>query len=241
MESAAIVVIGNEVLSGKVRDENSPYLVGDLRELGVPVRRIATIPDEIDVIAETVRALSDGFAHVITCGGVGPTLDDVTFEGIARAFGLTIESEPTLERIIRDHFGDRLTDAHLRMARVPVGTELWWEEGLPWPATRVRNVLVLPGSPELVTRKWALIRERYRTAPFTLRRVYLSIDEALIATALEDVDRAWPTVDIGSYPVFAPKDHMTQITFESKDAAAVDEAVEAFVARLPDGALVRMD
>jgi len=241
MDTAAIVVIGNEVLSDKVKDRNSPFLISELRGLGVAVKRVSTIPDEVDVIAETVGGLSTTFGHVITCGGVGPTLDDVTFEGVARAFDVELVPEPTLDRIIREHFGERVAEAHLRMARVPEGTELLWEDGMSWPATRVRNVLVLPGSPELLARKWASIKERFRSTPFALRRVYLRVDEALIAADLIAVDDAHPAVDLGSYPVFEPRDHKTEVTFESKDPAAVDAAVDSFIARIGTQDVVGVD
>lgn len=240
-EAAAIVVIGDEILSGKVQDRNSPFLISELRALGLPVKRVMTIPDDVEVIARTVRELAEAFAHVITCGGVGPTLDDVTFEGIARAFDVRLATEPTLERIIREHAGERTTPAHLRMARLPEGTELWWEEGFPWPATRMRNVLVLPGAPELVERKWAAIRERFRSTPFVLRRIYLTVDEAAIAADLEAVDAAFPSVDLGSYPVFSPVDHQTQITLESKSADAVEAAVKALLSRIDASLVARLD
>ncbi|MAB88124.1 MAG: hypothetical protein CMJ90_01530 [Planctomycetes bacterium] len=241
MNAAAIVVIGNEILSGKVQDRNSPFLIRELRELGVPVKRVATIPDEVDVIGETVRRYADRFAHVITCGGIGPTLDDVTFEGIARAFDLPLRPEPALERVIREHVGERITDAHLRMTKLPEGTELLWAEGLPWPATYIRNVLALPGSPELVEKKWRAIRERFRASPFVLCRIYLGIDEAAIAADLQAVDAAFPSVDIGSYPVFAPVDHETEITLECKDAEVVAAAKQALLSRLEPSVVVRIE
>ncbi len=241
MDAAAIVVIGNELLSGKVQDKNSPFLIGELRELGMPVKRIVTIPDEIDVIAGTVGECAATFAHVITCGGIGPTLDDVTFEGIARAFDVPLVTDPTLERIIREQVGDRITDAHLRMAQLPEGSELLWDGGLSWPATRIRNVLVLPGSPELVERKWGAVRERFRAAPFILRRIYLAVDEAAIAVDLQEIDTEFPSVAVGSYPVFAPVDHETQITLESKDVGAVEASVKALIGRLHPSIVVRTD
>ncbi len=238
---AAILIIGNEVLSGRVRDENSPFLVDELRGLGVRLGRIITVPDDIPVIASVVSELSGQFDHVITCGGVGPTLDDVTFAGLAKGFGVPLTLEPTLERVVKEHLGDKVTDAHLRMATVPEGAQLVWATGTSWPTILVRNVLVLPGSPELVKEKWALVRERFRTDPFIVRRVLLCTDEAVIADSLEAVDEAFPSVNLGSYPVFEPEDHETLVTFESKDQEAVSGAVESFVSRLDPAVVVRIE
>ncbi len=242
MDSTGIIIIGNEILSGKVRDENSPFLIDDLRELGMPVGRVAVIPDTTEVIAEVVGRWARQFTHVVTCGGVGPTMDDVTFAGIADAFTCGLVTEPTLARIIREHLGDRVTEAHMRMALVPEGTELLWAEGQSWPVILVRNVMVLPGSPELVREKWTSVRERFRAAPFALRRVFLRIDEASIAADLLTVDAGFPAVQMGSYPAsLAPVDHQTEVTFESKDRDAVERAVQAFLCSLEPNVVVRVE
>ena len=136
---AAILIIGNEVLSGRVRDENSPFLIGEFFDLGVRLGRIVTVPDDITAIGSVVAEVSARFNHVITCGGVGPTLDDVTFAGLAAGFQVPLTLEPTLERIIRDHLGDRVTEAHLRMATIPEGAQLVWAAGASWPGSPTRR------------------------------------------------------------------------------------------------------
>ena len=121
MKRAGIIVIGNEVLSGKVEDLNSNYLMGELRELGVPVGHVSIIPDDLDLIAAEVRGLSERFDYVFTTGGVGPTHDDMTFEGVGRAFGLGLEESAELIRVIRDFFGEGVSPAYFRMAMIPTG------------------------------------------------------------------------------------------------------------------------
>lgn len=239
--TAAIIVIGNEILSGKVRDENGPFLVTEMRELGLPVCRIHVIPDDVSVIAATVRDAASLATFVFTCGGVGPTLDDVTFEGVARAFDEPLVRHPELAQIIRDHLGDGTTESHLKMADVPNSTELIRAEGLPWPAARVRNVMVFPGSPELVRVKWQALRERFRQMPFVLRRVFTTLDEGLVAPHLDAIAAAWPEVDLGSYPLWKPTDYSVQVTLEGKDEARVESALKDLLDRLDSTTIVRVE
>src|ERR1700752_626724 len=112
--SAGIVIIGNEILSGKTADTNSTFLTRELSKLGVDVRRIAVIPDDLDEIAATVRDFHPRFDFVFTSGGVGPTHDDITIEGIARAFGRRVVREPELERKLRDFYKEKVNDARLK-------------------------------------------------------------------------------------------------------------------------------
>ena len=119
--SCALVVVGNEILSGKVQDSNAYFAARELRKIGVALARIATIPDELDLIAGEVAYCSRNFDFVITSGGVGPTHDDLTMEGVARAFNRRLVMNPVLEKLIREHFRERSLDAGLRMAQVPDG------------------------------------------------------------------------------------------------------------------------
>jgi molybdenum cofactor synthesis domain-containing protein len=239
--TVAIIVIGNEILSGKVRDENSPYLVRELRALGRSICHIHVIPDDVDVIAEVVRGAASRFADVITTGGVGPTLDDLTFAGVAQAFQVPLVHQPELERVIRLHLGDHVNANHLRMAYVPEGTEFIWSGDLPWPATRMRNVLVLPGTPELVRLKWIVIRERYRAPPFALRRLYLNLEEGLVAPHLDAVHVLHPGVELGSYPQFDDRTYAVMVTLEAKDAAQVSAALEDLRSRFDPNEIFGVD
>src|SRR4026209_1289538 len=117
--TAGIVVIGNEILSGKVTDTNSSFLTRGLRAMGVDVRRISVIPDDLDDIAGTVRRLHETFDLVFTSGGVGPTHDDIAIEGIARAFERRVGRESELERKLRDFYKKKVNDARLKMSEVP--------------------------------------------------------------------------------------------------------------------------
>jgi len=230
--TAAIVVIGDEILSGKFADENAAFLIGELRALGVELRRVVMIPDELDDIAATVVELARRVDHVFTSGGVGPTHDDLTMAGISRGFGTRVVREPELEKRVRAYYGDRLAEANLRLADVPEGAVLVWGHDQIWPVVSYQNVYILPGVPTLFRRKFVDIRDRFRTEPVTVARVYLDADEGAIATDLDAVVAAFAAVRIGSYPRFAERDFRVMITLEGRVAEQVAAALAMLVQRL---------
>jgi molybdenum cofactor synthesis domain-containing protein len=188
--TAALVVIGNEILSGKVADTNSSYLAKELRALGVSLRRIVVIPDEIDTIGATVRELAPQHEVVFTSGGVGPTHDDVTIAGIARGLGRAVIRHPSLESKLREFFGECVNDARLKMAEVVEGTELLFEGNVSFPTLRVENIYVLPGIPEIFRQKFDALRQRFAADPFHLRAIYTCEPESAIAESLNRVSTA---------------------------------------------------
>jgi molybdenum cofactor synthesis domain-containing protein len=239
--TAAILVIGDEILSGKTDEQNARFLIGELRELGVALRRILTVPDDVEEVAAAARELSEHFNHVFTSGGVGPTHDDVTITGIARAFNRPVIRHPELEAKIRSYFGDEADESRLRMADVPEGAELIPAADLRWPVLACGNVYILPGVPELFRRKFAAIRERFRVEPFFARVVYTQEDEFDIAQRLQEIADAHPQVGIGSYPNFSTPEYRVKLTLESKDAAALEAAYAALLAALDRERLVRSE
>jgi len=240
-KTAAIVVIGNEILTGKSEDKNAIYLIGELYKLGVALRRIVVIADDVAEIAQTVRACADGFDYVFTSGGVGPTHDDVTIEGIARAFDRRVVRVPELEAMLRGYFGEAINEARLRMADAPDGSELIRAEGLRWPVLATENVFVLPGVPELFRSKFEAIRERFRGEPFYTSAIYTREDEFDIAPRLDRVAAGNPEVEIGSYPTFTREDYRVKITIESKGEAAVERARGELLELLDPALLARGD
>ena len=232
MATAGIAIIGDEILSGKFADENAAFLIGELRSLGVDLKRIVMIPDELDEIAATVTDLAARFDHVFTSGGVGPTHDDVTIEGIARGFGVRVVREPELERRVRAYWGAKLADPNLRLADVPEGCELVYGKDQVWPVVAYRNVYILPGVPALFKRKFVDIRDRFRTDPVTTARVYVDADEGQIAADLDVVVAAFPSVKIGSYPRFSERDFKVLLTLEGRVTGDVAGALALLVERL---------
>jgi FAD synthetase len=240
-KTAAIVVIGNEILTGKSEDKNASFLIGELHKLGVALRRVIIVPDDVDTIAKAVRDCASEFDHVFTSGGVGPTHDDVTIEAIARAFDRAVVRHPELEAMLRGYFGDDADAARMRMADTPDGAELIREKGLRWPVLAMENVYVLPGVPELFRSKFEAIRERFRAEPFHISEIYTREDEFDIAPRLDKVAAENPDVEIGSYPTFTRDDYRVKITIESKEAAAVERARKALLELLDPDAIARME
>jgi len=241
MPTAGILVIGNEILSGKVVDTNSPYLCRELRALGVDVERIVTIPDAIDVIAEHVRVMSETYDFVLTSGGIGPTHDDLTVEGVAAAFGRPLEqSESILERL-RRAVGGEPNASQKKMAQVPAGSNLLDAGDLWFPLVVVGNVYIFPGIPELLRKKFESARERFRGVPFVLKRVYVRSMESEIAEDLHALLRQFPDLLLGSYPRIQEEAFRVLLTLESRDAGYVQQALDALLERLPSAAVFKVE
>jgi molybdenum cofactor synthesis domain-containing protein len=239
--TAAILVIGDEILSGKVEDANARLLIGELRELGVALRRILVVPDDVDDVARAVRELSARFDHVFTSGGVGPTHDDVTIVGIAVAFETPVIRHPELERRLKAYFGEAAGESKLRMADVPENAELLEMPDWRWPVLLCRNVYILPGVPELFRKKFLAMRERFRVEPFFSHAVYTLEEEFDIAAVLREIADANPAVAIGSYPNFATPDYKVKVTLESKDDAALEACFAALMTKLDAVRIVRSE
>jgi molybdenum cofactor synthesis domain-containing protein len=241
MPSAGILVIGNEILSGKVVDTNSPYLCRELRALGVDVERIVTIPDAIDVIADNVKSMSQAYDFVITSGGIGPTHDDLTVEGVAAAFGLPLERSESVEARIRGTIGKEPNASQLKMAQVPLGATLVDSGDLWFPLVVVENVYILPGIPELFRKKFESVRDRFRGIPFVLKRVFVTQMESEIAEDLHAILEEFPELLLGSYPRIHEESFCVMLTLESRDAGTVQRALDALLARLPDDAIHKVE
>lgn len=242
VSTAAALLIGNELLSGKVHESNLVELAKTLRSLGVALTRVVMIPDEPKVIADEVLALSKSHDVVFTSGGVGPTHDDVTIESIASAFGVDAHIDETMAALLRTAYGDRITDAHLRMALVPRGAEMVTTEEVAWPTVVMKNVWILPGVPEIFRMKLLVVRERVKGhREFVSRAVFTLVEETRLKPWLDVVVAAHPEVEIGSYPKWFDSAYKTKITFDGRERGAVDEAVNAFVALVPPEELAKIE
>ena len=239
--TAGVVVIGNEILSGKVTDTNSPFLAEELRKLGVALRRIVTIPDELDLIAAAVREFHESYDHVFTSGGVGPTHDDVTIEGIALGLGRSVIRHPEMESNIRRFLKGDLNAAHLKMAEVPDGAELIQDEQLGFPTIRVENIYILPGIPEILRKKFVGLRHLFAVDPYHLRVIYSSFSESMIAASLNQTMAEFPDLMLGSYPKIGDPEYMVKLTMESKDGDYVRRAFDRLMSLLPAGSIVRTE
>jgi molybdenum cofactor synthesis domain-containing protein len=239
--TCALIVIGNEILSGKVQDSNAYFAARELRKLGVALMRVATIPDEIPIIAQEVRLCSAHYDFVITSGGVGPTHDDLTMEGVAAAFNRDLIVDPELEAIIREHFTDKLNKAGLKMAQVPAGAILNHGGDIRFPTVQIENVYVLPGIPQLFEAKLAALKPRFATDPYFMRAIYTVATEGVIAEHLDACMAAFPDLMLGSYPRIGNPDYRVKLTLESKDADYLDRAFRHLMDLLPSGAVVKTE
>lgn len=233
MANAAVIIIGNEILSGKFTDENGPFLIRRLRDLGVDLGRIVVVPDVFDLLVEEVRAAADRFDHVFTSGGVGPTHDDVTLPAVAAAFDRPLVRHPVLVKILADKLGPRLNEAALRMAEIPEGAELWWDGDVVYPLVVMRNVVLFPGVPALLRMKFDAVAHRFSGVPVTCRRLVTEAGEPEIADALTEAAGTWPAVAIGSYPRFETRPHTVIVTLEGRDVSALDACEGWLRARIP--------
>jgi len=238
---AAIIVIGNEILSGKVVDTNAPFLTRELRMIGVTLKRILTIPDEVDEIAQAVQEFRPRYDVVFTSGGVGPTHDDVTMEGIAKGLGRRLVRHPAIETRLREFYKEHVNDARLKMSEVPEGAELLVDGRLGFPTVKCENFYILPGIPELFEQKFEALRERFTATPYTLRVVYTREGEGSIAEHLNATLAAFPDLLLGSYPKLSHPEYTVKLTLESKDPEYVDRALAHLLRLLPVDAVVRTE
>jgi molybdenum cofactor synthesis domain-containing protein len=241
--NAAALVIGNEILSGKVEEANLAPLARLMRGAGVQLDRVVVVMDDVDAIAREVKDLAANHDWLFTSGGIGPTHDDVTVEAVARAFGTRVVSSPELAAMLRAHYGERCTEAHLRMALIPEGAALETTAQIVWPTIRFRNTWLLPGIPEVFRMKLAVVLARLGGAArgFVSRGVYVQLDEGVLKPLLDEVVSAFTDVAIGSYPTWRDPAYKTKITFDGRDEARVLGARDAFVASLPPGEPQRVD
>jgi molybdenum cofactor synthesis domain-containing protein len=233
-KTAGIIIIGDEILSGKVQDSNSFYLASELRKLGVNLRRISVVPDDIEIIGREAAEFSMHYDFVFTSGGVGPTHDDVTMEGIAKGFAVRLVRHPQFEEYFRSKCGGQLNDAILKMTEVPEGAEIIDLGNMSFPLVLYRNIFIFPGIPEYLRNKFSLIRERFLTSAFYLKRLFLNANESDIAEILNTVVAENKEVSIGSYPVLNNPEYRIIVTIESKSEGPVKKALEELVQKMPD-------
>ncbi len=241
MTTAAAIIIGDEILSGKVRDRNAAPLIDLLAELGVDLQRVVYVSDEEQDIIDEVRSCAERYDVVITSGGVGPTHDDRTVASIAAAFGVGVEIHPDLEKVIRAWWGDRFTDAALRIGQVPAGSRLLYSSDGLIPLVAFRNIFIFPGIPRLFAAKIGALRSELIGDRRHRANLYLSPDESTVADRLADVDRAFPEVKIGSYPRSEGEDHRVWVSLEGLTAESVEAALDRLLEVLEAGEIVRVE
>ena len=217
MPTAGIVIIGDEILSGKFVEENAAFLIGELRALGVDLRRITVVPDVLDDIAATVVEMSRRASTTSSprAASARPTTTS-RWPRSRSGFGTTVVRHPELEARVRGYWKDKLADANLRLADVPAGAELVYGKDQVWPVVSLPQRLHPAGRADAVPRKFVDIRDRFRAEPVTAARLYVDVEEGELAPYLDAVVAAHPSVRIGSYPRFAERDFRVLVTLEAR-------------------------
>ena len=233
--TASILTIGNELVSGDVPNTNASWIARRLAPLGVEVRLMAALPDEIDAIAEFVRAEAPRVDFLLVTGGLGGTPDDLTREAIAAAFGVPQEEVPEVAADLRTRFA-RNPDYAVRWAQLPQGSRPLGNPLGGAPGFLIENVYVLPGLPSEMEAMFASIEEEFRRgSPIqSWRRVYHTYESVIAETLTETVER-WPGVLVGSYPSFSTEGSTVEVVLKSSDADALAAASAWLAAAIEEG------
>jgi len=227
--TAAMLVIGDEILSGRTRDANTNHLARNLTQHGIELKEVRIVADEAEAIAGAVRSLSRQYDHVFTSGGIGPTHDDITADCIAAAFDRPIGIRDDAHAILKAHcdaFGLELNAARLRMARIPEGATLIENSVSAAPGFTLDNVHVMAGVPTVFRAMVATVVSKLaRGAPILSRTLRVDVGEGTIAERLGALNDDFPDLSMGSYPFRQDGVHGTNIVIRGTDPARLDRAM----------------
>ena len=232
--TAGIVIIGDEILSGRTKDSNIGTLADYLTDLGIDLREVRVVSDRTEAIVAAVNALRATYDEVFTTGGIGPTHDDITAESIAAAFGVELYEDPAALEMMRARYGETaLSESRRRMARVPQGASLIANGATAAPGFTIGNVHVLAGVPEIMKAMLIELTPTLRRGVKLLSKtIAVAAPEGAFAADLAALQRKHPEVAIGSYPQMSPAGFSTEIVIRSRDAARLEEAVREAEAML---------
>jgi molybdenum cofactor synthesis domain-containing protein len=237
--TAAMVVIGDEILSGRTKDRNIGHLADMLTAVGIDLKEVRVVPDEEAAIVEAVNALRVRYTYLFTTGGIGPTHDDITADSIARAFGVPCDYDPEAYGMMELHYAARgveFTDARKRMARMPVGAAHIKNPVSMAPGFRMENVHVMAGVPSVFQAMLDTVIPTLKTGVKLMSRAIPSpLPEGMIGGPLGDIQKRNPDTVIGSYPKYEDGRFWTEIVVRSRSAEALDAAcgeVETMLAAL---------
>ena len=204
MPTAAVIIIGNEILSGRTRDKNLPFLGRRLADLGIQLQETRVIPDLEKSIIATIREFTERFDYIFTTGGIGPTHDDITTASVAAAFETVVERNPEAVKILEEYYdAGSLNDARLKMANIPAGARLIYNPVSAAPGFQLHNVFVLPGVPLIMQAMFEGIIDRLTSGESILMKsITTNLRESTIAEGLGYIQERFNNVSIGSYPFF---------------------------------------
>src|SRR5712664_4981659 len=238
--TAALLVIGDEILSGRTKDKNIGYIAEYLTAVGIDLMEVRVVGDEENEIVDALNALRHRYTYVFTTGGIGPTHDDITADSVAKAFGVSIDVDPRARKIMEERFAARgveMNEARLRMARIPAGADLVENKQSGAPGFKIGNVIVMAGVPSIMQAMLDAAAPMLKTGVKMLSETIKGdVREGDIGAELGEIAKAHPNVSIGSYPFFDDKSGPnTNLVIRARDAAHIAAAaadVEAMLRRV---------
>ena len=229
--TAAVLLIGDEILSGRTKDKNLGFLADYMTALGIDLKEARVVPDVEEEIVAALNALRHRYTYVFTTGGIGPTHDDITADAVAKAFGLPVHHDPQAVEILLAYFkemGREPNEARMRMARMPEGATLIDNPVSRAPGFQIGNVFVMAGVPKIMNAMMDDVAKRLtRGVPMLSRTVEFRGGEGDAAKPLGEIQKAFPTVVIGSYPFQAPDGFATNLVLRSRDEGTLEQALAA--------------
>lgn len=243
LPTAAGLIIGNEVLTAKVRERNGALLIERLRARGIPLVSVSIVPDDVDAIVEAVTFARRRAQLLFTSGGIGPTHDDVTVRAVALALQRPVVRMREIVDSLAETFAGRpVPPEALRLAEAPGGSRLISGPRLRYPALACDDIYLLPGVPELFEAQLETVLEGLQGRPTVTRLLFLDAHEHEIAPVLDAAALEHPDVEIGSYPTFDPAaGYRVKVTVEHLERARVDELVQRLLRELPQAAVLRVE
>ena len=234
--TAALLVIGDEILSGRTEDKNIAQVARWLNSQGIRLQEVRVVPDVEVAIVNAVNALRSAYDYVITTGGIGPTHDDITVDSIAAAFGVPVVTDPKARTILEHYYAERgleVTDARLRMARVPEGAELIPNPTSGAPGVKMKNVYILAGVPNIAAAMLQGLNGKLEGGrPMTAVTVSAHAAESEVAVLLKQVQDEYPGVSIGSYPFYRDGAFGADFVVRSEDGALAQRCADELRKRL---------
>lgn len=240
--TAAIIVIGDEILSGRTKDKNIGYIARHCTNIGIQLKEVRVVPDDEETIINTVNELRARFTYVFTTGGIGPTHDDITADCIAKAFGVGIDVDQRALALMKPAYearGVELTPARLRMARIPDGADLVENSISTAPGFMLGNVITMAGIPNIMQVMLDAVTPRLRKGRMMhSQSIDLDQPEGGIADMLKEHQALYPEVAMGSYPTMRGNRPCTQLVLRSIDASLLDRAYADLMKKLENQKLI---
>ena len=229
--TAALLIIGNEILSGRTHDKNIPHIAGKLNDAGIRLREVRVVPDVEEEVVHAVNRLRAKYTYLFTTGGIGPTHDDITAECVAKAFGRKLIRHPEADRRLVAHYqrtGMEYNEMRQRMANTPEGAGLIDNPVSTAPGFQVDNVYVMAGVPRIMQAMLDNVLPTLVGGPKMMSRtVIATLGEGIIAGGLQDVQGRFPDIDIGSYPAYTNEGFRTSLVLRGTDPELLDAARQA--------------